>query len=168
MKYLFLIIIFISSLTAAQDKNKSTIDTTKNKKMLIGYCDRSAFADTAFTWFDEEYEKYEIDESALEIDRSELKDITIHIVMGTWCSDSREQIPRLYKILDYLKIGEDKITLISIDRNKKAESLDLNEYVVEKVPTIIVYKDGFEMGRIIETPEESLEADLSNYINIKL
>jgi hypothetical protein len=34
---------------------------------------------------------------------------------------------------------------------------DLN---IERVPTFIIMNEGIEIGRIIETPEETLEADL--------
>jgi len=92
-------------------------------------------------------------------------DISITIVMGTWCSDSREQIPSFYKILNELNYPTDKITLICVDRNKKGLSDEVSNLNIELVPTIIFYRNGKEIGRIIETPQESLEKDLLRIIS---
>lgn len=85
--------------------------------------------------------------------------------MGTWCSDSREQIPAFYKILDELNYPSDKVTLICVDRKKKGLSNEADGLNIELVPTIIFYRNGEEIGRIIETPQESLEKDLLGIIN---
>ena len=45
------------------------------------------------------------------------------------------------------------------DRSNEAEGLR-----IELVPTIIFYKDGSEIGRIVETPVESMEKDLLKII----
>ncbi|MFN3873521.1 MAG: thioredoxin family protein [Ignavibacterium sp.] len=162
MKNIILILIsLISSNLLAQQFNNSTIDTVKNKKMLIGYCTREAFQDTAFKdWFDEHYNSYQPDYETIDQLEGKLDDVTITIVIGTWCSDSREQIPAFYKILDDLNYPSDKVTLICVDREKKGLSNEADDLNIELVPTIIFYRNGEEIGRIIETPQESLEKDL--------
>jgi hypothetical protein len=85
------------------------------------------------------------------------------VAMGTWCSDSREQIPRLQAVLAAL--GErspfDAPRLVGLDRSK---SIDAKLYpfgAVELVPTIVVTAGGAEIGRIVETPKSgSIEEDL--------
>jgi uncharacterized protein (DUF1015 family) len=44
-----------------------------------------------------------------------------------------------------------------VDRTKTVEKMELE---IEKVPTFIVYRNGEEIGRIIETPIKSMEEDL--------
>jgi thiol-disulfide isomerase/thioredoxin len=85
--------------------------------------------------------------------------------MGTWCSDSKEQIPAFYKILDELNCDSNSITLINVDRNKKGLSNEIKKLNIELIPTIIFYKQRKKIGRIIETPYESLEKDLINITN---
>lgn len=163
--FILILILLITSKIFAQQFNNSTIDTVKNKKMLIGYCTREAFQDTAFKdWFDEQYNSYQPDYETIDQLEGKLDDVTITIVMGTWCSDSREQIPAFYKILDELNYPSDKVTLICVDRKKKGLSNEADGLNIELVPTIIFYRNGEEIGRIIETPQESLEKDLLGII----
>lgn len=163
--FILILILLITSKIFAQQFNNSTIDTVKNKKMLIGYCTREAFQDTAFKdWFDEQYNSYQPDYETIDQLEGKLDDVTITIVMGTWCSDSKEQIPAFYKILDELNYPSDKVTLICVDRKKKGLSNEADGLNIELVPTIIFYRNGEEIGRIIETPQESLEKDLLGII----
>ncbi|MEP0774382.1 MAG: peptidylprolyl isomerase, partial [Acidobacteriota bacterium] len=84
----------------------------------------------------------------------------IDVAMGTWCSDSHEQIPRLQRILT--ELGERSpfisLRLHGVDRSKE---LTWAHGPVELVPTIVVTFEGGEVGRIVETPSSgSLERDL--------
>lgn len=161
MKQVIILFLLTFSVVKAQQYNNSSVDTVKNKKMLIGYCTREAFQDTAFKdWFDEQYNNYQPDYDVLDKLEGKLDDISITIVMGTWCSDSREQIPSFYKILDELNYPSEKITLICVDRKKKGLSDEADNLNIELVPTIIFYRNSNEIGRIIETPQESLEKDM--------
>jgi hypothetical protein len=133
--------------------------------MLIGLCDRTAFNDTSFaSWFNDEYERYEVDTSTTKLIVKEIESVRMKIVLGTWCSDSREQIPRLFKILDHIKYSESNIQMFCVDRKKKAGEFDADELKIELVPTVILYRDTNEIGRIIETPRMNLEEDLVDII----
>ena len=56
-KYIFVILIFFSALSIAQERNKIETDEKSDKPMLMGYCDRSALNDTSFSWrFNSEYD----------------------------------------------------------------------------------------------------------------
>ena len=167
MKSLF-IVLFFSFITVAQTTNQCVIDQKSGKPMLVGFCDRASLQDTSFAWwFNSEYENYELDKetlSKIKID-SEFQSITI--VMGTWCSDSRREVPRFYKILDSLNFPSTKVKLIMVDRKKEAAGIDISSFNIELVPTMIFYNDGLEVGRIIETPKESLEKDIAAMLEKK-
>jgi len=162
--------LFLFPLTIiAQDMNKCIIDTTTNKAMLIGPTSLEAFKDTAFAeWYNSEYDNYSIDSSALTSLGNDFSLIEVKIVMGTWCSDSRREVPRLMKILNHIDFPLTKLTIINVDRKKDDHNGKVKNLDIEKIPTVIVYKDGYEMGRIIETPQESLEKDLVRYFNRKI
>ncbi len=138
-------------------------DKKANKKILFGYCDRNGFEIRPFkSWYDSEYNSYTVKTKELNSANIEkLKEVKITIIMASWCSDSRREVPRMYKILDHCKYSDKNITLINVDTKKKAGSIDIEDYNIVKVPTIIFYANKKEIGRIIETPNKSLEADMN-------
>lgn len=165
IKMIFMTVIFISIFISlnAQEKNKNyqiVTDEKSGKPMLIGICTRENFiSDTSFSWwFEVEYEYYEPEDSIVKL--INLDSVKIVCVMGTWCSDSRREVPRLYKILDALNFDEKNFLVYSVDRKKQAEGYDIDQFVIERVPTFIFYKNDSEIGRIVESPQETLERDL--------
>ena len=111
------------------------------------------------TWTTE-YNNYQPDYETLDKLEGKLDNIKIKIVFLSTCSDSREQLPRLFKILNELNYNLNTITLIGVNGEKQGLSNEAEGLDIEFVPTIIFYKDGNEIGRIVETPAESLEKDL--------
>jgi hypothetical protein len=103
---------------------------------------------------------YEVDSITASKIKGTLNNITIAIVMGTWCSDSRKLVPKFFKILDYLKFSDGKISILTVGRNKKGKANETDSLKIELVPTIIFYRNGAEIGRIVESPKETLERDL--------
>jgi len=165
-----LTIIFISILLCtnlfAQKFNTITTDKKTDKPMLIGYTTLEAFNDTSFSWWwNSAYNMYEVDSVDVEELKVKLEDVDIKIVMGTWCSDSRTEVPHFYKILDEINYPNEKVTLINVNRDNlglenEVEGLDINF-----VPTFIFYKAREEIGRIIEMPYETLEKDMLELVS---
>ena len=161
MKKLFLLLIILSAVIYAQEKNKFVTDEKSGKPMLLGICDRTAFADTSFSWwFNSEFDNYSVDSVTLKDIPDKLKDLKITIVFGTWCGDSRREVPRFFKILDKLSFDKKNLTMICVDRNKTTPAGEVEKLDIKFVPTLIFYKNDLEIGRIIETPKETLEKDL--------
>ena len=67
---------------------------------------------------------------------------------------------RFFKILDETGYKEKNLTIIGVDRTKNALSVNIENLNIERVPTFIVFQDGKELGRIVESPKKSLEEDL--------
>ena len=158
-----LVLIFILATNAFnQELNKTIFSDQANSIILIGHCNRDAFSFPEFqSWFDENYESYVPDETAIKaLSLISTEKINIILVMGTWCSDSRREVPRLYRIFDEIGYPENQISLISVNTIKLLPDEDISRFHIERVPTIIVYKDKKETGRIIEIPDKSLEEDL--------
>ena len=155
-----MLVAFVSS--RAQEINKIVYDEMADENILFGYFDRNGLTGEDFNfWFDEEYQSYSVDIKTLEKIKPEvLSTIEIKVVMGTWCEDSQREVPRFYKILDKLDFNTENLIMIGVNRLKLADETEVNELNIELVPTIIFYVDGEEIGRIIESPEESLEKDM--------
>ncbi|MCH8170375.1 MAG: thioredoxin family protein [Bacteroidetes bacterium] len=163
---IFTFLILFSVTTVAQ--NKKIKDTKTSAPMLIGEINRQAFQDSVFSWwFNSEYQMYEVDSTSLKSDADKLRNYDITLVLGTWCSDSRREVPRFLKILDYLNYPKDKIKIYAVDRSKKGLNNEIDSLNIQKVPTIIFYKNNKETGRIIEEPKVTLEKDLANIVTKK-
>ncbi len=163
---LFLILAAFSLQCFAQDTNKVVFDETSGKSIIVGYLTWEVLEDSGFAaWFNPEYEAYEPDFEVIDYIAEKLVQTDITVVLGTWCSDSRREVPRLLKILDYADFPDDHLTMIGVDRSKIIEgSENKGDWEVEFVPTIIFYNDGKEIGRIVENPQETLELDIEQII----
>ncbi|PKL84189.1 MAG: thiol reductase thioredoxin [Ignavibacteriae bacterium HGW-Ignavibacteriae-3] len=161
----FVFFFLFTSVLSAKEKNKISVDDKSGKPILLGLCDRTAFADSNFSWwFDSEMDMYSVDSASLKDISVKMKIVKITLVMGTWCSDSKREVPRFYKILDLLGYDQKNLTLICVDRNKKDPAGEAEKLDIKLVPTFIFYRDSNEIGRIIETPKESLEKDLTEIL----
>ena len=160
--HLIVFFIFISMNVFSQEINRTKIDEKSQMEVLIGLCNRDGLKSDLFkTYFEAEYNSYKTDTAVINKIKTAIKEknITITIVMGSWCGDSQEQVPRFYKILDETGFGENNVTLYCVDRTKKTDKGETDSLNIQLVPTFIFYKDGKEIGRIIETPILILEKD---------
>lgn len=163
MRPLLFLILFCSivPLLPAQDKNRTIEDGETGKSMLVGLCTREAFSDTAFSgWFDSNYNDYNPDTVTLKEIEYNIDNAKTTIVMGTWCSDSRDQVPHFFKIMDEADYPDSNITMICVNREKEGLSGDVDSLNIELVPTFIFYRNDKEIGRIIETPRQTMEEDI--------
>lgn len=164
MKNLLLTLILLFAMKVnAQDLNKTIEDTTKHKQVLLNKCTREGLVN--FPEFKESYDfnygYYKTDSNTLKNVVKLLTDKKIIIVLGTWCDDSKYQVSNFLKIMDVLKVSETQLTFIAVDGNKKAENGLIDNLNITQVPTFIfTNKKGVEIGRITETPKETLEKDL--------
>jgi thiol-disulfide isomerase/thioredoxin len=168
MKKVALLIILLSFTSIfAQTKYQLSTDEKTGKPMLVGVTTREAYRDTSFaSWFDTEYQNYTVDSVTVMGLNEIIKNCKVTIVLGTWCGDSQREVPRLLKIFDVLGMKEENYTLINVDRQKKGIANEAEGLNIMLVPTIIFYKDGAEIGRIIETPSETLEIDIKNILGL--
>ncbi len=87
------------------------------------------------------------------------------ILMGTWCDDSQHLIPDLYKVLTAAGYPANKVNMFGVDRAKETKNIEHKLYRLEKVPTIIVFKNHSEISRIVEHVNKSIESDLVEIIS---
>jgi len=162
MNKICLIYIIILIIIACNDViNKVTIDDKTGRSMLIGVTERSAFKLPDFAeWYSNVYTAYETDEFILEQIKELSDNVDIQIFMGTWCSDSRREVPRFLKILDLSEFEQSKLQIINVDRKRKSPTHEEKNKNIEFVPTFILNRNGNEIGRIVEFPIITLESDL--------
>ena len=142
------------------------INDNDDEPLIVGISTRDAYQDSNFaTWFNYEYTNYRIKPNVLSGNKGSFEEKVIKIVLGSWCSDSKREVPRFVKILDFIEFPPDKILFINVDRNKKGLNDEVDQMNIEFVPTFIIYENGKEIGRIIETPIKSLEEDLIDIVS---
>ena len=136
---------------------------------LLGDINPSKFLDQPYSsWYLEGYSSYEPDPAIIdELKRTDVSDYTITIVLGTWCPDSRREVPRFMKIIDLWGFPDEKIRFIGVDINKVAPLADYDVLGIVRVPTFIFFKNNSEVGRIIEVPVTSLEQDTRDILKGK-
>jgi thiol-disulfide isomerase/thioredoxin len=121
---------------------------------------KAPFAD----WFLPNYQNYQPDSLLLPEINKLLKGKELQIFLGTWCGDSKREVPRMLKILAAAGFDSSKLQLIFVnntaDQYKKSPGHEEQGKNIVRVPTLIVYKDKTEIGRFIEYPKESIEKDL--------
>jgi hypothetical protein len=113
-----------------------------------------------YSWYAPSFNEYIVDQNVIDSLKPYADDIKIMAIIGTWCSDSKEHIPALFKIIEQADIQTDQIELIGVDRKKHCPFPNITELNIEYVPTLFIFYKGKLVGKIIETPTHSIEADM--------
>lgn len=84
--------------------------------------------------------------------------VNINVFLGTWCSDSKVHVPQFLHLANTFGW---KYELIGVNRDKECpfEKKDCKSWDIAYVPTFVVYRNGIEIGRIVENPKRSLAED---------
>lgn len=158
----FASVLFLVASSYAQEMNKKFHDPKLDREVLVGYCDVDGLEQGEFgESFTLQYKIYSPEPLLVKQIKSIINkgDYEITTVFADWCSDSEYQVPNFYKLLDEVGFADNKRKLIAVDRSKDAHLDKFSEYDIQLVPTFIIYLQGEEIGRIIETPNETLEED---------
>ena len=164
MKRLFLLLLFLSTQIYAQLPHME-VKTADGKQFLLGSIPVELMMKEPYKqWFDANYQDYQPEESTLPELKSTLDKYSVLVFLGTWCGDSRREVPRFLKTLDLAEFPEERVKIIALDRRepniKKSPTGEEWGLQIKRVPTFIFLKDGKEVNRIVESPIETLEKDI--------
>jgi hypothetical protein len=106
------------------------------------------------------YDTVHVQTEFIDLIRKAGVDVEIRVFLGTWCSDSRLHVPRFLKVVDLVQPSLAHVSLYGLDRKKKSPQGDEAAFGIVAVPTFIFLRHGKEIGRIVETPQTSMEADM--------
>jgi thiol-disulfide isomerase/thioredoxin len=142
----------VSIAVLSQVQYEVSRDPQNGNKVLKGFISRNEItSDTAFLpWYTENQKGYTPNAGALDALKKHTNTVQFVVFSGTWCSDSKVVIPKFYALMDAAGFPENRVTLIGTDRNKKTLSHLAEALNIVSVPTIIVMKDGKEIGRVVE------------------
>ncbi|MEO0527829.1 MAG: hypothetical protein AAFZ89_11420 [Bacteroidota bacterium] len=165
---LCVLLLFVTISSPAQPYNSEIIN--EDTPYLLGKINQEALTRPAYSeWFLSNRKDYRPNPEIINTLKKELGTYTITVFMGTWCGDSKREVPRFYKILNEAQFPMERLTTVAVGQKKEiykqspgGEQEGLN---IHRVPTFIFYKEGKEINRIVEHPVHSLEKDMMHILN---
>ncbi len=152
MKTLLLIfLVLLSYIVNAQQYEISQDTKHPEVKVLRGIINKYLVQnDTAFKWYDANRKFYGPDSSTLNaLERTKGK-LQFVLFGGTWCEDTQFILPQFFKLQEMSGVPDSVVTFFGVNRAKKSLSHITDAFAITNVPTIIVMKDGKELGRVVE------------------
>ena len=77
---------------------------------------------------------------------------SVHFILfgGTWCDDTQYIVPKFFKIQELSGFPDSAVSFYGVDRDKKTIGNISHAFNITNVPTIIIMKEGKEIGRVVE------------------
>lgn len=159
MKILFTAIIMMLSVNLFAQDFQTFVDKENGNTVYKG---RLTYRDLeqGMEWFRDGYKAYKPDTTAMAYLKQHMKDYHMVVFLGTWCDDSKNMIPKMFKVFIDAYYTGDKYETYGVDRAKTSLKGEQKTYDIKFVPTIIVFDGNKEIGRIIENVNKSVEEDL--------
>jgi len=119
---------------------------------------------TGAQWQDK-YDKFDPPAEMIDALKTRLgSGMKIDVYLGTWCPDSRNNVPLFLKILDRAGVTV-PVRYFNVPRKSPRDAKYYVEAMqVERVPSFIFYRDGKEIGRIIENPKTGMVEDMMDIV----
>lgn len=141
--------------------NKQVADTIDGGMMLLGPINAEGLNQEPYAlWFEENSKAYTPDMTLIEEIKPLLKPCYVKVFMGSWCEDSQREVPALLKLLDLADFDSSQLEIIAMTHDKDTPENYEADYQIEFIPTIMFFKDGSELNRIVEYTQETLELDM--------
>lgn len=128
-----------------------TLSERPNEKSIVGFLTKDVLLGEPFAnWYQENYAAYQAHKQGLSSLTHYRDSIQILAFMGTWCDDSHFVIPRFYAMASQAGLDEKRIVLIGVNRKKESWGDLTKTFNIINVPTLIVFREGKEIGRVVE------------------
>jgi len=153
----FVLLLFVFNCSAQKlTSQKVTID---GREMLYGKISpQQLFFD--YPAWDSLRQVYKPDAAILQKLKNLREQYEVKIFLATWCPDSRREVPHFFKILQDAGLTKRMaVTLWAVNRKLKLDNDLPQKYNIVRVPTFIFFKNGKEIGRVVESPQSLLLED---------
>ncbi len=169
MKYTILLITLLS-VTFSSKAQSYEVKTANSADKLLGQWSPDRLRSSPYSeWFEKNYSEYRPAENELKALKENIAGVdSITVFMGTWCGDSKREIPRIIKSLESVDFDFSKLKLVCVDRTfqnyKQSPGREEAGLNIHRVPTILFHNENTELGRIVESPRKSLEQDMVDIV----
>lgn len=138
---------------------------TPSPAPLLGHVTRAqlkAYPPWALFW----EQPYVPDPASVASIKRDAKGVSVLLVMGTWCPDSKRELPRYFATMDAAGMRQSTLTMIGVDRSKKDTEGLTDKWNITRVPTFIFLRNGKEVGRFVERtpPDSTFEAEMAKIL----
>ena len=169
MKAILTTILLIAAMQGmAQTKTYDTLRDAENKELVYkgSFTMEDLNREPSFEWMRSGARGYTPNAEDMQHIKANLGHYRLVVFMGTWCDDSHNLVPKLYKILREANYPIETVALYGVDREKTTGSKIEKTYGVTLVPTIILIDGDKEKGRITETVDKSVEGDMRKIMGL--
>jgi len=133
---------------------------------------RDMEGEPTFSWLPTGIEEYTPNDAAVSVLEKNLPSYQLLIFVGTWCGDTKDLLPKLFKVLQQANIATDDLMMVGMDREKTTITREgkrlVRKYKAKSLPTFVVIDgNGDEVGRIVESANKNVEEDLVAIISHK-
>jgi thiol-disulfide isomerase/thioredoxin len=146
--------LIIMATNAAAQVQYEILQDNKNSdiKILKGLINKSIIENdtAAFKWYASNQKKYQPDTAAIGNMQRTKNKVQYVLFGGTWCEDTQFILPKFFALQEKSGVPDANITFWGVDRAKKTMGNIATAFGITNVPTIIVMKDGKEIGRVVE------------------
>lgn len=158
ISFIKIIIFFLVSWTSAETVMAQgpaqwyeTLPDAEEKKILKGFITKQQITnDTAFAWYATNRKYNKPNPDVVAVLKEKAYEFQLVFFIGTWCHDSQQILPKYFAALEAAEYPEHYMTIIACDRDKAGPANIQRPFKVVNVPTVLIMKDGKEVGRIVE------------------
>ncbi|NVK24017.1 MAG: thioredoxin family protein [Gammaproteobacteria bacterium] len=118
-----------------------------------------------------DFTKFQRHQNDVEYSKAQLKplqaikdNVEIKVFFGQWCHDSQREVPRIIKLFDQLNNPKFDIWYYGLNTSKSDPDGFAEAANIKRTPTVVIYKDGNEIARILEFPKIDWATDLSEIL----
>ena len=134
-----------------------------HRQVLVGPATREQIEAAAPEWGREAAEAHPDAEAAralLQVPRG----AEVLVFLGTWCSDSKREVARLWRALDDAGGAGPElpfaVSYLCVSEDKRQPAAAVAEFGLRYMPTFVVRRGGKEVGRVVEISPGGIESDL--------
>lgn len=110
-------------------------------------------------------DRHEVDPAVVAALAAVESDTRLVVALGTWCGDSRKHVPALLRTLELADNPHLALELVSLQRGFESPLALIRDRRLTNVPTVLVARDGVELGRLVESPVgDSMAGDLATLL----
>jgi thiol-disulfide isomerase/thioredoxin len=129
--------------------------------ILVGTASLDSLNNAPFSdWYEPALAAADPDPQKIEALTPLMEGVEIVLFLGTWCEDSQREVPKFVRILRETGYPEENVTVVSMTRDKTTPQNYEAGLEITNVPTFIFYRNGEEIGRIVEITIEDMESDM--------